>query len=64
MRLRSTPNPDDVDAIRRHLAEHGVECGEVRDRYGAEGRGPSLYITDPEGNRVELKGTGPGISAD
>ena len=25
-------------------------------RYGAEGQGPSLYVTDPEGNVVELKG--------
>ena len=27
-----------------------------RERYGAEGYGPSLYITDPDGNTVELKG--------
>ena len=25
-------------------------------RYGAEGRGPSVYLNDPEGNGVELKG--------
>jgi hypothetical protein len=25
-------------------------------RYGAEGSGPSLYINDPDGNTVELKG--------
>jgi glyoxylase I family protein len=25
-------------------------------RYGADGFGPSLYIDDPEGNVVELKG--------
>jgi len=35
---------------------HGVEVGEVRERYGAEGYGPSLYICDPDGNTVELKG--------
>ena len=28
--------------------------------YGADGMGPSIYITDPEGNVVELKGP-PGI---
>jgi len=28
----------------------------VEPRYGAEGEGPSIYITDPEGNVVELKG--------
>jgi glyoxylase I family protein len=25
-------------------------------RFGAEGEGPSLYLFDPEGNVVELKG--------
>lgn len=25
-------------------------------RYGAEGQGPSVYLHDPEGNGVELKG--------
>ena len=48
--------PFDAEAIRAHLIAHGVEPGEVKDRYGAEGNGPSLYITDPEGNTVELKG--------
>jgi len=33
-----------------------VAVGEVRRRYGAEGYGSSLYITDPDGNVVELKG--------
>jgi len=28
----------------------------VKERYGADGYGPSMYIRDPEGNRVELKG--------
>ncbi len=43
-------------AIQAHLRAHGVEPGEVRRRYGAEGDGPSIYISDPEGNTVELKG--------
>jgi hypothetical protein len=30
--------------------------GETKQRYGADGTGPSIYITDPEGNTVELKG--------
>lgn len=49
-------DPFDADAIQRHLAEHGIEAGEVAMRYGAEGDGPSIYLTDPEGNTVELKG--------
>ena len=46
----------DAAALTAHLRRHGVEVGEVRERYGAEGYGPSLYISDPDGNTVELKG--------
>jgi catechol 2,3-dioxygenase-like lactoylglutathione lyase family enzyme len=48
--------PFDATAIADHLRAHGVEPGAVAPRFGADGRGPSLYIDDPEGNRVELKG--------
>lgn len=48
--------PFDEAAIRAHLAAHGVSAGALESRYGAEGEGPSLYIADPEGNVVELKG--------
>ncbi|WP_229205295.1 MULTISPECIES: VOC family protein [unclassified Duganella] len=48
--------PFDAAAISDHLAAHGVEAGAVESRYGAEGEGPSIYVTDPEGNVVELKG--------
>lgn len=48
--------PFDETAIREHLQPFGIVVGEVAIRYGAEGSGPSLYITDPEGNTVELKG--------
>jgi glyoxylase I family protein len=48
--------PFDEAAIRAHLAQHGVEAGPVEPRYGAEGEGPSIYLSDPEGNMVELKG--------
>ena len=48
--------PFDESAIRAHLQAHGVETGELETRHGAEGDGPSLYIEDPEGNTVELKG--------
>ena len=44
-------------AIRAHLAKHGVIAPETSQRYGADGTGPSIYIQDPDGNTVELKGT-------
>ena len=48
--------PFDEAALTRHLATHGVDAGPVERRYGADGYGPSLYLSDPEGNVVELKG--------
>jgi len=48
--------PFDAEAIYAHLAKHGVQAGEVSQRYGAEGEGPSIYLDDPEGNTLELKG--------
>lgn len=48
--------PFDEADIRAHLAAHGVAAGETVSRYGAEGSGPSIYIADPEGNTIELKG--------
>ena len=53
--------PFDAVAIRAHLARHGIEAGPVETRYGAEGEGPSIYLHDPEGNLVELKGPPGGI---
>jgi catechol 2,3-dioxygenase-like lactoylglutathione lyase family enzyme len=49
-------DPFDGAAIQAHLKAHGVEPGAVEQRYGAEGDGPSIYFTDPEGNTIELKG--------
>ena len=48
--------PFDEAALRAHLAAHGVAAGALERRYGAEGEGPSIYVADPEGNVVELKG--------
>jgi glyoxylase I family protein len=48
--------PFDAARIGAHLQSHGVAPGEVVSRFGAEGEGPSMYIADPEGNVVELKG--------
>jgi glyoxylase I family protein len=54
-------DPYDEAALRAWLAAKGVSVGETGQRYGAEGEGPSLYLSDPEGNTVELKGPpGPG----
>lgn len=48
--------PFDQAAMRAHLAAHGVPAGPAESRYGAEGEGVSIYIQDPEGNTIELKG--------
>ena len=48
--------PFDPERLAAHLRSRGLEPGELRTRFGAEGDGPSLYLQDPEGNKVELKG--------
>jgi glyoxylase I family protein len=48
--------PFDGDALRSWLVSRGANPGEVGQRYGAEGEGPSVYLSDPEGNVIELKG--------
>ena len=49
-------DPWDNEAIQAHLESHNVDAGPIGTRYGAGGTGPSLYLRDPEGNTVELKG--------
>lgn len=46
----------DEAGLRAHLEAHGVTPGEVGRRYGSRGMGPSMYVRDPDGNVVELKG--------
>jgi catechol 2,3-dioxygenase-like lactoylglutathione lyase family enzyme len=48
--------PFALDELRAHLEAHGVEVSPLQHNYGAEGHGPSLYLEDPEGNVIELKG--------
>ena len=48
--------PFDEDQLREHFESHGVEVGPVLNNWGGDGRGPSLYIQDPEGNGIEVKG--------
>ena len=47
---------DDLGAVANALKRRGVALeGDVVDRRGAFGRGPSLYLRDPDGYKVELK---------
>ena len=46
-------DPAEVEA---HLKAHGITPGESGVRYGAGGFGVSIYLTDPEGNGLELRG--------
>jgi glyoxylase I family protein len=52
--LRVTPF--DEARLSAWLGAHGVTARDPGVRYGAQGEGRSLYLEDPEGNRVELKG--------
>ena len=46
----------DEDAIKEHLAYHGVAITtDIGVRYGKGGDGESLYFEDPEGTRIEIK---------
>ncbi len=47
--------PFEEPRLRAWLEAHGVRTEVAAQRYGAEGQGLSLYIEDPDGNRVELK---------
>jgi catechol 2,3-dioxygenase-like lactoylglutathione lyase family enzyme len=46
---------DEVE-IKLQLKKFGVEFSEVQMRFGATRYGPSIYIYDPDGNKVEIKG--------
>jgi catechol 2,3-dioxygenase-like lactoylglutathione lyase family enzyme len=46
----------DAAALTAELAAAGVAAGPAESRYGADGEGPSIYVNDPEGNTIELKG--------
>lgn len=47
---------DDLGRVRDELRARGVTVdGDVVPRRGAFGSGPSLYIQDPDGYRIELK---------
>jgi len=46
----------DLATVEAHLKAHGAAVGESGRRYGAGGFGVSIYLTDPEGNGLELRG--------
>ncbi|EGQ9972292.1 VOC family protein [Vibrio vulnificus] len=47
--------PKDEQEILDFLTLHGVKVEDFANRYGAQGFGRSIYLSDPEGNTVELK---------
>ncbi|MBF0279907.1 MAG: VOC family protein [SAR324 cluster bacterium] len=48
--------PFDEIEICKHLSQFGVTPSPAKTRLGAEGEGLSMYLEDPEGNTIELKG--------
>jgi len=48
--------PFDEAAILAYLESNGIAAEPAKTRFGADGDGPSIYLSDPEGNGVELKG--------
>lgn len=50
-----TISPFEPEVLNKLMVAAGVSCSEVGTRYGADGYGLSLYVTDPDGNTVELK---------
>jgi ribosomal protein S18 acetylase RimI-like enzyme/catechol 2,3-dioxygenase-like lactoylglutathione lyase family enzyme len=51
-----TVTPFHEPTLRAHFTSLGFAVGEEGSRFGAEGEGPSVYVEDPEGNTIELKG--------
>lgn len=47
--------PFDFDVLKIHFAAFGIVIDPPQSRYGARGHGLSIYLTDPEGNGIELK---------
>ncbi|ART79962.1 VOC family protein [Oceanisphaera avium] len=48
--------PFEVEALYQYLAKNAVIYERASQRFGAQGEGLSVYVYDPEGNQVELKG--------
>lgn len=48
-------SPFDFAALQAHFARHDIRIAPPAERFGAAGQGLSVYLTDPEGNGIELK---------
>ncbi|PWK54101.1 VOC family protein [Silicimonas algicola] len=48
--------PFSHDALRDHLAQHGIAIEREAIHGGARGMGASFYVRDPDGNKIEIKG--------
>jgi len=46
----------DVETVKAELVAKGVALGEEGERFGASGLSTSLYLRDPDGNGLELRG--------
>ena len=45
----------DMQTLCAHLQQFDLQPEPAESIYGAQGYGPSVYVTDPQGNRLELK---------
>lgn len=44
-----------IEDLKPRLEEHGIEIEREGTPFGATGRAPSVYVTDPFGYKIELK---------
>ena len=54
-RLCLAVSPWDRAAVDAHLAKHCVAIDASRSGHGTSGEAPPLFLTDPEGNGVEIR---------
>ena len=49
-------NNYDPNEVGSYLETHGIAYELPANRYGSGGVGPSIYLKDPDGNGIELRG--------